>query len=121
VIVYLAKLKSRKEMERTIPRNELGWWHDVCPGDSLILRDATAADFKGIMLNEGVSTDPANFLCETCERPALVSRKAVEWLSIIVPVTHTGATVTHDNAALTKARARELWEHEAREREKAEL
>ncbi|WP_109479135.1 hypothetical protein [Paraburkholderia sp. C35] len=121
MIVYLAKLKTRKEMEQTIPRDEWGWWHDVCPGETLILRDATEGDFKRVTMNENTSTDPTDYLCETCERPALVSRKAVEWLSIMVPVTHTGATVTRDNTMLTKAYAREVSEHEARERAKAEL
>ena len=44
VNIHQVTLKSRKEMERTIPRERLGWWHDVCPGQHMTLRDATSAD-----------------------------------------------------------------------------
>ncbi|KVN83431.1 hypothetical protein [Burkholderia ubonensis] len=106
MIVYLAKLKSRKEMERTIPREQLGWWHDVSPGKTLILRNATAADLARCTIGEGKSLNPDDYLCENFERGSLVNRKAVEWLAIMVPTTHTGGPI--DNAALTLERMREI-------------
>lgn len=80
-MIYRAKLKTRKQMEQDIPRNELGWWHDVCPGQTLELRDATAADLARCNLREGTSRDPADYLCENFERGSLVSRKAVAVLT----------------------------------------
>lgn len=80
-MIYTAKLKTRKEMERDIPRNELGWWHDVCPGQTLELRDATADDLARCSLGEGRSRDPAEYLCENFERGSLVSRKAIAVLT----------------------------------------
>ena len=82
-MIYTAKLKTRKQMERDIPRNELGWWHDVCPGQTLELRDATEADLARCHLREGTSKDPADYLCETFENGSLVSRKAV---AVLVPL-----------------------------------
>lgn len=80
-MIYTAKLKTRREMERDIPRNELGWWHDVCPGQTLELRDATEEDLARCHLREGVSRDPAHYLCENFERGSLVSRKAIAVLT----------------------------------------
>lgn len=113
MIVYLAKLKSRTEMERTIPRNDLGWWHDVSPGGTLVLRNATEADLARCTLREGTSRNPDDYLCETCEKGSLVNRKAVEWLSIMVPHTHTGGDLA-DNTAITLVRAREIWKRRGR-------
>lgn len=75
--IYRAKLKTRQQMKATIPSDELGWWHDVCPGKTLELRDATAADLARCHLREGTSRDPADYLCENFERGSLVSRKAI--------------------------------------------
>jgi hypothetical protein len=80
-MIYLAKLKTRKEMERDIPRHDLGWWHDVCPGQTLELRDATAADLARCSLRDRASKDPADYLCETFETGSLVHRKAVAVLT----------------------------------------
>lgn len=42
---YTAKLKTRAQIDREIPRERQGWWRDVCPGKTLFnLRDATAED-----------------------------------------------------------------------------
>lgn len=80
-MIYSAKLKTRAEMQRDIPRNELGWWHDVCPGQTLELRDATAEDLARCSLREGTSRNPADYLCENIERGSLVSRKAIAVLT----------------------------------------
>lgn len=87
--IYRAKLKTRREMERDIPRNELGWWHDVCPGQTLKLRDATEADLARCFLREGTSRNPADYLCETFEGGCLVSRRAVK---VLTPVASGGAS-----------------------------
>lgn len=81
--IYRAKLKSRAQIMREIPREQQGWWADVCPGRTLILRDATADDIARCFINDGQSRNPADYLCETGHRGALVSHIAVAKL---VPV-----------------------------------
>jgi hypothetical protein len=83
-MIYRAKLKQRRRIQREIRRERQGWWADVCPGKTLILRDATAADLERCILNESASRDPADYLCETFEGGCLVSRIAVARLT---PVT----------------------------------
>ncbi|WP_432263386.1 hypothetical protein [Cupriavidus sp. TMH.W2] len=78
--VFKAKLKTRKEMERDIPPIALGWWHDVCPGETLHLRDATSADLARCMLRDGTSREPADYLCELPEDGSLVSKLAIKHL-----------------------------------------
>jgi hypothetical protein len=80
-VIYTAKLKTRKEMDRTIQRGLLGWWHDVCPGQTLEVRDATAADLARCSLREGSSMDPADYLCENFDRGSLVLREAIAVLT----------------------------------------
>lgn len=80
---YRAKLKSRKRIMAEIPRESQGWWADVCPGETLVLRDATEADIARCCINEGQTRDPADYLCETFKGGALVKRIAVETLAEI--------------------------------------
>lgn len=80
-MIYEAKLKTRQQMQRDIPRADLGWWHDVCPGQTLEVRDATAEDLARCSLREGRSRDPADYLCENIERGSLIHRKAVARLT----------------------------------------
>lgn len=80
---YRAKLKTRKRIMAEIPREQQGWWADVCPGETLELRDATASDLARCLINEGQSRDPADYLCETFERGCLVKRIAVAKLTEI--------------------------------------
>ena len=75
--VYSARLKTRKQMDETIPREDMGWWHDVCPGETLTLRDATDADIARCSLKEHSSRDPADYFCELSSHGALVSKAAV--------------------------------------------
>lgn len=82
-MIYRAKLKTRVQIQRDIPRERQGWWADVCPGKTLTLRDATAADLARCFLNEGSSRDPADYLCETFEDGCLVSRIAVARLTAV--------------------------------------
>lgn len=81
--VYRAKLKSRKRIMAEIPREQQGWWADVCPGETLELRDATESDLARCIIYEGQSRDPADYLCETFDRGALVKRIAVAKLTEI--------------------------------------
>jgi hypothetical protein len=79
---YTAKLKTRAQIDREIPRERQGWWRDVCPGKTLFnLRDATAEDLARCIANEGSSRNPADYLCENLEHGWLVSREAVAMLT----------------------------------------
>lgn len=73
----MAKLKQRRRIDREIPRQQQGWWADVCPGKTLTLRDATEADLARCYLREGSSMEPADYLCELPPDGALVSRIGV--------------------------------------------
>lgn len=80
-MIYTAKLKTRKEMERTIQTGLLGWWHDVCPGQTLELRDATHEDLARCSLKPASSRDPADYLCENFDRGSLVLKQAIAVLT----------------------------------------
>ncbi|MDF3858124.1 hypothetical protein P3W70_07195 [Achromobacter denitrificans] len=87
VKIHRVKLKSRREMERTIPSERMGWWRDVSPGQQMVLRDATAADLERCILREGDTRGPEHFLCELEPGGALVSREAIEHCrTIVMPV-----------------------------------
>lgn len=80
---YTAKLKTRKQMEKDIPIERMGWWRDVCPGMTLQnLREATQADIARCCLNEGSSRNPGDYLCENIPGGALVSREAIAQLTV---------------------------------------
>ena len=79
--VYIAKLKTRKQIMAEIPREQQGWWADVAGGQTLELRDATEADLARCFINKGQSRDPADYLCETFDRGCLVKRIAVAELT----------------------------------------
>lgn len=81
--VYRAKLKSRKQIKAEIPREQQGWWADVCDGDTLELRDATDADLARCYISEGQTRDPADYLCETFKGGCLVKRIAVAKLTVL--------------------------------------
>jgi hypothetical protein len=77
---YSATLKTRKEIERTIPDDLWGWWKDVCAGHTLTLRDATAEDLARCILGKTQSKNPKDYLCETFDHGCLVARIAVKEL-----------------------------------------
>lgn len=81
--IHHVKLKSRREMERTIPREKLGWWHDVCPGERLVLRDARDSDLARCILREGSSRNPSDYLCELPESGSLVFKAAIAHMTTI--------------------------------------
>ncbi|HBO82073.1 hypothetical protein [Cupriavidus sp. UBA2534] len=123
--IHQVKLKTRKEMERTIPREKLGWWHDVCPGQRLTLRDATEADIARCMMRKGSSLDPADYLCELGEDGSLVNKLAIDSMHTyavpaaidaarlhdrLLPITTNVASVIGDAAALIEREAASLAE-----------
>ena len=65
-------------MEETIPREQWGWWIDVCPGKTLKLRDATDQDIGRCILNEKSSRDPSDYFCELSSHGALVNKMAAQ-------------------------------------------
>jgi hypothetical protein len=78
---FTALIKQRRRIEREIPRSTRGWWADVCPGKTLQLRPATAADVARCFIREGESRDPADYLCELPADGALVHRIAISRLT----------------------------------------
>lgn len=85
--IHQVKLKTRKQMERTIQRERLGWWHDVCPGEKMVLRDATASDLARCIRKEGDTRGPEAFLCELPANGSLISLDAIEHrITIAVPI-----------------------------------
>ncbi len=85
--IHQVKLKTRKQMERTIPRERLGWWHDVCPGERMVLRDATAADLVRCIRKEGDTRGPESFLCELPANGSLISLDAIATrYTVAVPI-----------------------------------
>ena len=76
--VYSVKLKTRKQMEATIDRKDWGWWIDVCPGETLTLRDATNDDIARCNLKEHSSRNPDDYYCELSKHGALVNKIAAQ-------------------------------------------
>lgn len=106
--IYLARLKTRKQIMAEIPREQQGWWADVCPGETLELRDATAADIGRCIINEGQSRDPADYLCETFKGGALVNRIAVAELAEIAPAAPVPASTGRELIEY-RAGADDVW------------
>jgi hypothetical protein len=74
-VIYRAKIKTRRQMENTIPDKVRGWWWSVCPGQTLILRDATADDLERCIVDEDAK--PEDYLCEVIDHGSLIHRLAV--------------------------------------------
>jgi len=83
VQTYKARLKTRAQIERDIPRVDHGWWRDVCPGRTLTLRDATQADLDRCYVQEERRQSPQDYLCEAFDGGCLVLRAAVAKLTPI--------------------------------------
>lgn len=106
VNIHQVKLKTRKEMERTIPRERWGWWHDVCPGQHMTLRDATAADLARCSLKSGSSMQPQDYLCELPEDGSLIHRDALQHCrTFAVPVVWQAVKQIYDVAIAQKGGA----------------
>lgn len=78
--VYRAKLKTRRAMARDIPADMRGWWYDVSPGQTLLLRQAVQSDLDRCTLDAPRSQNPDDYMCETMERGSLVSKAAIEYM-----------------------------------------
>lgn len=76
---FICVLKTRGEMERSIPTQNLGWWHDCIPGQVLKLREATEADISKSWLRKGASTKPEDYLVH--ESGLLISKKAIKQIN----------------------------------------
>ena len=79
--VYHCKIKSRKKIDREIPREKQGWWADISAGQLIRLRQATQADVDRCTLNGAHSKDPADYMCETHTNGSLVSKVALEYMN----------------------------------------
>lgn len=77
---FKCKLKSRKQMEKDIPRERWGWWIDVCPNQVLVLRRATPSDLRRCSLANDDNRNPGDFFCELGEHGSLVSKEAVDYV-----------------------------------------
>lgn len=65
-------------MEKDIPSEFWGWWIDVCPGKTLILRDAQINDIERCYLKVGSSKNPSDYYCELSANGSLVNKMAVQ-------------------------------------------
>ena len=79
--VYRCGIKSREKIEAEIPREKQGWWADVCPGETLRLRQAVQLDIDRCTLNEAHSRKPDDYMCETFKSGALVAKYAIEFMN----------------------------------------
>ena len=80
--IYKCRIKQRRRIEREIPRERQGWWADICPGKTLLLRDATESDIARCFLTPGSSVNPEDYLCELPDNGSLVSRIALSKIEI---------------------------------------
>lgn len=79
--VYRCRIKSRKQIDREIPREKQGWWADISAGQLIRLREATQADIDRCTLNGAHSKNPADYMCETHTNGSLVSKAALEYMN----------------------------------------
>ena len=78
--VYRCKIKSRKQINKEIPREQQGWWADVAAGQKLLLRPALQADIDRCHLGGRRSKTPDDYMCETQTNGSLVSKIALEYM-----------------------------------------
>ena len=79
--VYRCKIKSRKQIDKEIPREQQGWWADIAAGQKLLLRQAVQSDLDRCTLGGKRSRDPADYMCETQTNGSLVSKVALEYMN----------------------------------------
>ena len=77
---YRCKIKSRKQIDKEIPRDQQGWWADVAAGQKLLLRPAVQADIDRCHMGERRSKNPDDYMCETQTNGSLVSKIALEYM-----------------------------------------
>jgi hypothetical protein len=76
--LFDCELKSRAEMEASIPADQLGWWHDVCPGKVIKLRQATESDIQSNWFRSTASRNPDDYMIEHRENGRLVHKNAIK-------------------------------------------
>ena len=79
--VYRCKIKSKKQIDKEIPREQQGWWADVAAGQKLLLRQAVQSDLDRCTLGGKRSRNPADYMCETQTNGSLVSKVALEYMN----------------------------------------
>ncbi len=79
--VYRCKIKSRKQIDKEIPREQQGWWADVSAGQTLLLRQAVQSDLDRCTLGGKRSKNPDDYMCETHTSGSLVSKIALEYMN----------------------------------------
>ena len=79
--VYRCKIKSKKQIDKEIPREQQGWWADVAAGQKLLLRQAVPSDLDRCTLGGKRSMNPADYMCETQTNGSLVSKVALEYMN----------------------------------------
>ena len=89
---YRCKIKSRKQIDKEIPRDQQGWWADVAAGQKLLLRPAVQADIDRCHLGGRRSKNPDGYMCETQTNGSLVSKIALEYMH---PEQNVFAAVPH--------------------------
>ena len=77
---YRCKIKSRKQIDKEIPRDQQGWWADVAAGQKLLLRPAVQADIDRCHMGPRCSKNPDDYMCETQTNGSLVSKIALEYI-----------------------------------------
>ena len=77
---YRCKIKSRKQIDKEIPRDQQGWWAYVAAGQKLLLRPAVQADIDRCHLGPRRSKNPDDYMCETQTNGSLVSKIALEYM-----------------------------------------
>ena len=71
-------------MMEDIPREQWGWWKDICPGRTLILREATKEDLERCILDDKASHDNKDYMCELSRHGALVNKIAIEYYHALI-------------------------------------
>ena len=77
---YRCKIKSRKQIDKEIPKDQQGWWAEVAAGKKLLLRPAVQADIDRCHLGPCRSKNPDDYMCETQTNGSLVSKIALEYM-----------------------------------------
>lgn len=69
-------------MEKDIPRERWGWWIDICPGKTLMLRRANDSDLARCSLPKNDTRTASDFMCELSSHGSLVSKEAIKHVEI---------------------------------------
>lgn len=78
---FTCKLKTRKQMDEAFGEDPLGWYYDVCHGDTLKLKQATQADLERCIGTKG--KNPDGYMVEIFERGCLVDKRAIKKMTEI--------------------------------------